>query len=243
MVNVTLKTLSEYVKSPCSTLLIETQEPLNSFFLSEIVEKDKKKFLFSIKYCSVNDKFNELRRYVEELDVASERSGVYKGYVIIDLTNYINDETSDYLDAFLAYLYDNKDYVNYIFTIKSDSNYNRDKMLSRLTEYFNIESFCLNLYEKELITEYIHQHFQKKDCKLSNVVLNKLSETILSLSENSNFSLNRVSIICDSIINATNNNALTNKVMIDYFESENFKLQKTIISRKNNQVCGFSFDK
>lgn len=244
MHEITFEKLSKKIKNSCDTYLIETQEPLNIYFLSQLLGNDSKIFRFLMKHSDIDERFSELARYVSELDEASGREGVFKGYAVIELTEWINDVYSDYLDAFIAYLYDHSKYINYIFVVDSKGNNHSDRLSGKLTEYFNIESYKINLYDKNFISEYISNYFSKIDITIKSTVSDKISHKITELSENPDFSFSRISLICDALINfarTENKKSVTELMLKNFIKSEKFKsYTKKLSENKKENICGFS---
>lgn len=94
-------------------------------------------FVFSLRYCEPPEGFGELSRYVWELDLHTGTRGEFSGFAVIGLGQWIGSEQSEYLDAFLAYLYDHRKRIRYVFTVPAGSRCSA--MQQTLGQYFTVK--------------------------------------------------------------------------------------------------------
>ena len=61
-------------------------------------------------YCPASDiRYTEIRYLVEPLQQAAGYYGVYRGCLILEVTDWIHHETEKYFDVLLSYLADQKE--------------------------------------------------------------------------------------------------------------------------------------
>ena len=132
--NTTLKSWASGV------LLLELHEAMQFQTLSSLVgscvDSKSDPFIFSLRYCEPPEHFEELSRYIWELDEHTGTQGAFKGVSVINLSQWVGSEPSEYLDAFLAYLYDHQKHIRYVFTVPCECRYTA--MKEKLEEYFEV---------------------------------------------------------------------------------------------------------
>lgn len=177
-------------------LMLVINEPPEKTAVSELIDADEL-FMFVLNYCEPPDGFGELVRYRNELDLAAGKKNRYQGYVLIDLSRWINSEDSDYLDAFLAYLYDNGEGVRYIFAV---DNPECDLLTGKLGEYFCIKKRSINLCVGEYMKAHIGEYFRKNEYKINAKALSCLCAAFEEYSSQKNIRLRELEILCDKLI-------------------------------------------
>lgn len=124
----------------------------------QLFEGTKKFFCFELRYVPPFDKnFGELKRLQGIAAEAAGRRNEFKGYIIINLSNYLTHEKEDYLRITLQFLIDMSHYWKYIFLV-DDSNYKAARELVRNT--LNILLHDIPCKVKE----------QEKGCTAENIV-------------------------------------------------------------------------
>ena len=93
-------------------------------------------FAFRLCYCEPPEYFEEISRYILELDEYTGRQGVFKGTVVIDCAQWTGSEQSEYFDAFLAYLSDHQKGIRYVFCTSREMPH--QAMYKKLSEYFSV---------------------------------------------------------------------------------------------------------
>lgn len=174
-------------------------------------------FIFTLAYCEPPEDFSELIRYRQELDLAAGRKKNYVGDVLIDLTNWIGSEDSDYLDAFLAYLYDNAVSIRYIFAAKC---FDCKAMENKVSEYFCIEKKQLDLCAGELLRKHIDQYLKKNNCRISSKALTSLCNLFETYAEEKKITLRSLEVMCDMIISHSNDQILDDAMIKEFIEPE-----------------------
>lgn len=92
-------------------------------------------FEFHFNYVSTNEIFRELDRFMWESRHDKTRfKNRYEGPVLIDLTEWNQNEQNEYFDAFMYYLKDNA-YLEYTFIVQDECE---KEFLDRLVFFFEI---------------------------------------------------------------------------------------------------------
>ena len=145
--------LKSHEKKACKmcnskVLLHTSQESMTPTILARIAAEngyqETEVFLFDLRYSEPPEYFEELSRYVYELDECSGRKGIYKGIIGINCSQWLGSEQSEYFDAFLAYLCDHQEYVQYVFIVPETLQ--MTTMKNKLEEYFKV---CLTEPERQ----------------------------------------------------------------------------------------------
>ncbi|MDO5415491.1 MAG: hypothetical protein Q4F78_08515 [Bacillota bacterium] len=97
----------------------------------DIFEGEEPYFFFELRYFTPFDKsFKELKRLQGIAANNAGRRDEYRGYVVIDLNNYLTHENEHYFDISMYFLADMSDCWKYIFLV-GDTNDRAAKMLIR----------------------------------------------------------------------------------------------------------------
>ncbi len=99
-------------------------------------------FEFHFAYTSVSEVFRELDRFIWESRHQKTRfKNQYKGPVLIDLTEWNDNDTNEYFDAFLYYLKDHA-CLECAFIVQ---NICKEEFLDKLNEFFEIDLVELDI--------------------------------------------------------------------------------------------------
>lgn len=191
-------------------------EPPDKTVICELIDSSDL-FIFTLAYREPPEDFGELIRYKQELDFAAGRKNNYVGDVLIDLTNWIGSEDSDYLDAFLAYLYDNAANIRYIFAAKC---FDCKAMENKVSEYFCIEKKQLDLCAGELLRKHIDQYLKKNNCRISSKALTSLCNLFETYAEEKKITLRSLEVMCDMIISHSKDQILDEAMIKEFIEPE-----------------------
>ena len=146
--------------------------------------------------------FGELIRYRRELDLAAGRKNSYRGNILIDLSKWTGSENSDYLDAFLAYLYDNAEGVRYIFTASCPDC---EVMENKIRDYFHTERLSPELYSGEFLKKHITGYLRKNDRRISPKALSSLCGMLETYAGKTNSRMRSLETLCDGLISGSEN--------------------------------------
>lgn len=197
-------------------LFLALSEPPGKTVICELIDSSNL-FIFTLAYSEPPEDFGELIRYRQELDFAAGRKNNYLGDVLIDLTNWTGSEDSDYLDAFLAYLYDNADGVRYIFAAGC---FDCEAIENKISEYFSMEKRLLNLCTGELLKRHINQYFINNNCKISPKALVSLCNLFEKYANKKKTRLRSLEVMCDKIILCLDNKTIDDTTIKELIEPE-----------------------
>lgn len=198
-----------------------TNEPPDKLVMQELIEKGDKTFAFILNYCSPPDQFGELSRYRNELDLAAGRSGRFEGNVVIDLNQWTDDDDSPYLDAFLAYLFDHREKVRYVFVTTVD--HRREWGIYRkLSDYFPVEQSEIDLYSADFLGKHFETVFG--ECVLEKFAqkdAEKLCNILSASAKQYDMTLHSLEIACEKLINSKKGR-ITSKDIDKFINSNHF---------------------
>lgn len=105
-------------KTHAKTIILEMEKRFPERFEGKI-----KDFFFELRYVPPFDKgFNELKRLQGAAAEAAGRRDEFRGYVVIDLSNYLSHDQDHYLDIALQFLADMSDFWKYIFLVDNKNS-------------------------------------------------------------------------------------------------------------------------
>ena len=210
------KTVSRSVSENSNSLFLVLSESPDKSVICEVINSSEL-FIFTLSYREPTEDFGELIRYRQELDLAAGRKNNYLGDILIDLTNWIGSEDSEYLDAFLAYLYDHAGSGRYIFAAECNGC---AAMENKISEYFNIEKKQLDLCTGELLRKHIDQYFNKKHYHIPSRTLGSLCDLLESYAEKNKITLRSLEVMCDMIISQSEDKILDDTIIMKLIEQE-----------------------
>lgn len=210
------ETVGRSVPENGNSLFWALNEPPDKSVICELINSTEL-FIFTLAYREPPEDFGELIRYRQELDLAAGRKNNYTGDVLIDLTNWIGSEDSDYLDAFLAYLYDNASNGRYIFTVECN---NCKAMENKISEYFCVEKKQLDLCTGELLRKHIEQYLKNRNCRISSKSLTSLCSLFEIYAKERKISMRNLEALCDRLISHSNDQILDNAMIKEFIEPE-----------------------
>lgn len=191
-------------------LLLESQEPLCMPFL-EILAAEQEKlgctrflpgnrvFAFKLRYCEPEASFDELQRYVYELENAGGFHGTFKGITAIDISEWCGNEQAEYFDAFLAYLHDHSDGLYFLFTAGTEQHRHLDAMHSKLAEYFHVHRAAIDLFHEDILLAYITGFFKSNHCQVPASIVKDVSKAVRNIMQDDH-SFKKVKLLCDDML-------------------------------------------
>lgn len=184
-----------------TALFLTLSEPPDKNVICELTDCNDL-FMFTLAYSEPPDGFGELIRYRQELDLTAGRKNSYHGNILIDLSRWTGSENSDYLDAFLAYLYDNAEGVRYIFTVSCPEC---EAMENKIIDYFYTEKLSPELYSGEFLKKHITRYLHKNDRRISPKALATLCGMLETYAKKTNSRLRGIETLCDTLISDSKN--------------------------------------
>ena len=103
----------------------------------EQFEGNKDWFAFELRYSESFDKeFKELKRLQGTAAEAAGRRDEFRGYIVINLSSYLNHHDEDYLKKFILFLIDMSDCWKYIFMVDDQNARSARELVGKVLEFF-----------------------------------------------------------------------------------------------------------
>ena len=117
----------------------------------EQFEGNKDWFAFELRYSESFDKeFKELKRLQGTAAEAAGRRDEFRGYIVINLSSYLNHHDEDYLKKFILFLIDMSDCWKYIFMVDDQNARSARELVGKVLEFFIHDNLrCRVSEEKE----------------------------------------------------------------------------------------------
>lgn len=116
----------------------------------EQFEGNKDWFAFEFRYKEPFDKdFKELKRLQGTAAEAAGRRAEFRGYIVIDLSSYLNHHEEDYLKKFILFLIDMSDYWKYIFIVDDQNARSARELVGKVLEFFIHDNLSCRVSEEK----------------------------------------------------------------------------------------------
>lgn len=142
---------------------------------------------YKIGYCPASDlKFTEIRKLAYELQ--NHYRGVFKGCLLLDITDWADHAKEDYFEILMSYLVDIQKEVFTFFCMNTNDMKKAEKLMHYMLKYLRVEAVDFSKTEDELYLQYALQMFAKKEIILEQELENEVLECIKKTKEDRNFS-------------------------------------------------------
>lgn len=140
----------------------------------ESFEGNKDSFVFEFRYIEPFDKnFKELKRLQGTAAEAAGRRYEFKGYIVIDLSAYLNHHEEDYMEKILFFLIDMSGFWKYIFLVDDQNPKAARELAGKVLMHFTLDNLpCRVIETKEKISaiEYINMTCKERNIRCSSSV-------------------------------------------------------------------------
>lgn len=99
-------------------------------------------FEFEFLHVSPSERFREIDRFLYESRHSLHFASEYRGNVVVDISAWNHKELNSYFDAFLYFLYDNREKYHCVLLLHEKCS---EKLLNKLKALFDIQEIQLQL--------------------------------------------------------------------------------------------------
>ena len=157
---------------------------------------------FKMGYCPTSDiRYTEIRYLVETLQQAAGYYGVYRGCLILELTDWIYHEKEKYFDVLLSYLSDKKEEgIFTLFYVDIGKEKGVDALIQYVSKYFRLDVIDLREMDDKIYLSYAKQLLTEKNILSEEDTEQELLDYISLLRKRASFNgFDTIRLMCDEI--------------------------------------------
>lgn len=157
---------------------------------------------FKMGYCPASDiRYTEIRYLVETLQQAAGYYGVYRGCLILELTDWIYHEKEKYFDVLLSYLSDKKEEgIFTLFYVDIEKEKGVDVLIQYVSKYFRLDVIDLREMDDKVYLSYAKQLLTEKNILSEEDTEQELLDYISLLRKRASFNgFDTIRLMCDEI--------------------------------------------
>lgn len=99
-------------------------------------------FEFELPYVKTSERFREIDRFLYESRHSLHFASEYRGNVVVDISEWNHKELNSYFDAFLYFLYDNREKYHCVLLLHEKCS---EKLLNQIKALFDVREIQLQL--------------------------------------------------------------------------------------------------
>ncbi len=122
---------------------------------------------FRFEYCSEDESFKELNRFVNKLSDAAGYRSRYKGVICIELDEWIERFKERYFSVFTEYLEEHCEDWLLIFSVNGGEEKKIEELCSYLSMYFRLDPVVLSVPTSEEYLDYLGVFLEEQSFALS----------------------------------------------------------------------------
>ena len=205
-------------------------------------------FEFKLGYCSPNQDFSEIKRFMIDVNSAAGFRNEFRGIIFIDIDEWKKHYEEKYFLDFLEYLSDNSDHWMIVLSV-TDGNTEEIKQMGIVISCFlRLETITIQPPSTEELLEYARSILTMYNIHLCYDAENVISETIKALCNNKHFDWYKtVKMLCQNIAytcysegKCITTHLCTEDILMfadksEYVETEKKKLAKIGFRGDNNE--------
>lgn len=197
----------------------------------------KDSFAFELRYTESFDKnFMELKRLQGTAAEAAGRRDEFRGYIVINLSSYLNHHEEDYLKKFILFLIDMSDYWKYIFTVDDQNARSARELIGKVLKFFIHDNLRCSVSEKKEKTPI--GDLVSEICKERGITCTLQVKRILRRMLDQNFSSELITALLTEI--SWYSDKCINKNMLETFLSEPDSTIRYMLTQKEfNRLMSF----
>lgn len=197
----------------------------------------KDSFAFELRYTESFDKnFAELKRLQGTAAEAAGRRDEFRGYIVINLSSYLNHHEEEYLKKFILFLIDMSDCWKYIFTVDDQNARSARELVGKVLESFFHDNLRCSVSEKKEKTSV--GDFVSEICKERGITCTLQVKRILCCMLEQNFSSELITALLTEI--SWHSDKCINKDMLEIFLSGQDSAIRYMLTQKEfNRLQSF----
>lgn len=133
-----------------STIILVTNSDKKENIIKHLATKRYKKhhdefkgeeiyICFKLEYTAPYDEFNGIKKLILRIKDSTGLRDRYKGFVAIDINEWVGHENEEYFNIFLKYIHDHLSGKQYIFIVDEKNSCCLDNLIIACMRYLNIE--------------------------------------------------------------------------------------------------------
>lgn len=133
---------------------------------------------FRFEYCSEDESFKELNRFVNKLSEAAGYRSEYKGIICIELDEWLERFKERYFSVFTEYLEEHCENWLLIFSVNGGEEKKIEELCAYLSMYFRLDSVKLSVPTSEEYMDYLSDFLEEQSFSLSGEARKVLAQSV-----------------------------------------------------------------
>lgn len=141
-------------------------------------------FEFYLNYCEPRDYFDEIPRFIREVDNAAGFRNEFKGIILVDISEWLNHGTEKHFLNFLEYISDNSDNWLVVLSVSDKDTDQVDQLLAVVSAFLRLETVRVAPPTSEELMVYLKEQLALYGMTLNTEAEELLHQTIQVLMQN-----------------------------------------------------------